>query len=311
MGDNAHTADLLAVHELLSAMKSTLSALGKTFESLGEQTTKVAELGPAMEATHQLALIRDQIDAQYAHQDARMEKFKKLLRDELKEKIAQKFSLRVHALIQEKVEERVEEKVHEQLLNQIPSNLRQDITHHKQQILQVNLTLHNSEARRHNSLLTLSTSDFREPLQPLLRPYPGQCLSPIPSIGLTPPISQTQTPMLSRNISSTSADAATTSSHSTVIEPPTPSPLFPRNIADLFEMSPEQTRKLIEDYDLVRDNANSPDAFPANPTSPESLTDMQGMHTNRFMAYIGVPYQIVPGSASSTSPGPLLTRVYK
>ena len=54
--EDALTPDLLAVHELLSTMKFTLSALGKTFESLGEQTTKVAELGPAMEATHQVSL---------------------------------------------------------------------------------------------------------------------------------------------------------------------------------------------------------------------------------------------------------------
>jgi hypothetical protein len=38
-------------------MKSTLSALGKTFDTLGEQTTKVAELGPAIEATHQVCLL--------------------------------------------------------------------------------------------------------------------------------------------------------------------------------------------------------------------------------------------------------------
>ena len=57
MGDNAPTSDLLAVSELLSTMKSTLSALGKTFETLGEQTSKVAELGPAMEATHQVSLL--------------------------------------------------------------------------------------------------------------------------------------------------------------------------------------------------------------------------------------------------------------
>ena len=57
MGDLKPTPDLLAVNELLSTMKSTLSALGKTFDTLGEQTTKVAELGPAMEATHQVGLL--------------------------------------------------------------------------------------------------------------------------------------------------------------------------------------------------------------------------------------------------------------
>ena len=57
MGDHKPTPDLLAVNELLLTMKSTLSALGKTFDTLGEQTTKVAELGPAIEATHQVCLL--------------------------------------------------------------------------------------------------------------------------------------------------------------------------------------------------------------------------------------------------------------
>jgi hypothetical protein len=57
MDDLKPAPDLLAVNELLSTMKSTLSALGKTFDTLGEQTTKVAELGPAMEATHQVGLL--------------------------------------------------------------------------------------------------------------------------------------------------------------------------------------------------------------------------------------------------------------
>jgi hypothetical protein len=56
IGDLKPAPDLVAVNELLSTMKSTLSALGKTFDTLGEQTTKVAELGPAMEATHQVGL---------------------------------------------------------------------------------------------------------------------------------------------------------------------------------------------------------------------------------------------------------------
>lgn len=52
---NAATAkDVEAVNELLGTMKLTLGALGATFDTLGEQTMKVAELGPAIDANHQV-----------------------------------------------------------------------------------------------------------------------------------------------------------------------------------------------------------------------------------------------------------------
>jgi len=309
MGDNAPTSDLLAVNELLSTMKSTLSALGKTFETLGEQTTKVAELGPAMEATHQVVLIRSQLTAQYARQDVRMQEVKTLLRDVLKEQLAETLRTRVHLLIQEKVEERVKENVRDQLHNQIPSNLRQEITHHKRQILQVQTSLHNSEARRHNALLS-STAAFSEPLRPLHRPYPTQSPSSMPSMSLTTPVSQTRTIVPSPNMSSAHTETTMLPEE---IEPPTPSPLFPRNIADLFAMSPDNARMLVADYGLVKDEGDTPGASPANQNTSESPADTQDMHLNlnRFMAHIGVPYQIVPGSASPMSPAPLVTRIWK
>ena len=46
--------DVEAVDELLSTMKLTLSALGSTLDTLGEQTLHVAALGPAIDANHQV-----------------------------------------------------------------------------------------------------------------------------------------------------------------------------------------------------------------------------------------------------------------
>jgi hypothetical protein len=53
--------DLSDVDELLTTMKQTLGTLGATFDTLGEQTARIATLGPAMDSAHQVssaALIR-------------------------------------------------------------------------------------------------------------------------------------------------------------------------------------------------------------------------------------------------------------
>lgn len=47
--------DLTEVEELLTTMKQTLGALGHTFDTLGEQTARIAKLGPAMDTAHQVS----------------------------------------------------------------------------------------------------------------------------------------------------------------------------------------------------------------------------------------------------------------
>ena len=48
--------DLEAIHELLGTMRETLAALVTTFDHLGEQTARVARLGPAIDTAHQVML---------------------------------------------------------------------------------------------------------------------------------------------------------------------------------------------------------------------------------------------------------------
>lgn len=54
-------ANTAAVNELLMLMKSNLNTLGATFDSLGEQSAKVATLGPAMDTAHQVHQLRRQM----------------------------------------------------------------------------------------------------------------------------------------------------------------------------------------------------------------------------------------------------------
>jgi hypothetical protein len=53
-----------AVNELLALMKLNLNTLGATFDTLGEQSAKVATLGPAMDTAHQIHQLRRQMRTQ-------------------------------------------------------------------------------------------------------------------------------------------------------------------------------------------------------------------------------------------------------
>ena len=46
--------DLSDLNELLATMKQTLGSLGATFDTLGQQTARVAAIGPALETANQV-----------------------------------------------------------------------------------------------------------------------------------------------------------------------------------------------------------------------------------------------------------------
>lgn len=82
------------------------------------------------------------------------------------------------------------------------------------------------------------------------------------------------------------------------IEPPTPSPLFPRKLTDLFTLSPEDTRRLVLDYGLVGPEDDAYDESPIDPKMPVTPIDADIVNTNRdrnlnkFMAHIGVSFRV-------------------
>ncbi|EGO26576.1 hypothetical protein SERLADRAFT_414553 [Serpula lacrymans var. lacrymans S7.9] len=147
------TPELLAANELMANMKATLTTLGRTFDCLGEQTYRISALGPAIQGSHQVSLIRTQLNAQHERQEARMQEVKILLRDVLKAQLAQHLNARVDTMVHERIEREVKERVTKQ----------------------VQTNIYNSEARRHNALLGSNT--VHEALCPLLRPLRVTTLS--------------------------------------------------------------------------------------------------------------------------------------
>lgn len=221
--------DVAGLEQLRQTMQATLGVLGSTFDYLGEQTARVAALGPAVEASHQIHQLRRQVHAQDRKQEERMQEIKSLLQDVLKEQIAEHLRAHVFEMIREKVEEYVAEKVKLALTRQIPDHLRQQVQEHRQHLAEVKRCLHNSEARRANATLRNHGSAIREPLHELL------------------------------------------------MDNGTASELWPNDLAQLFGYSNDTAKRLLDDYELTY----------AHDDPTERLL-------NKFMAHIGVGFQMVP-----------------
>lgn len=182
---------------------------------------------------------------------------------------------------------------------------------YKRQILEVKTSLHNSyatsfveyaladrhsylcrEARRHNALIRSTALD--EPLRPLLRPLSRD----------SSPCSPSST--RKQGASSPKLSDTTFSSHSATaalhydLHSATPSPLFPRDIANMLRLEPDTVRTLMKEYGLMGSGASQSKVVNSGSQQLNSekrdktnqlLIDGEGSreeNVNRFMSFIGV-----------------------
>lgn len=252
------TPELLAVGELVASMKRVVGVLGTTFDSLGEQTARVATLAPALKASAQIKKLRSEVAEQMREQERRVLDTELLLGEAVKQSLSEE----IKAHIRDTVAREVKDRVSYQLNVQIPKNLREQIKHHKRQILEVQRSLHNSEARRHNS--ALGPAALVDELRPLLRPLPSAEQTPLPRTVPPTPVPE---------------DSA-----------PTPSPLFPRDLKALFALKSEEAQTLVKEYGL------GGQAVPITPIEGPDEPDSRERNLNKFMAHIGVSRRRVPNA---------------
>jgi len=156
-----------AVNDLLMLMKTNLNTLGATFDSLGEQSAKVATLGPAMDTAHQIHQLRRQMRNQEKHQDARMNDIRTLVRDNLKVQIAEHMREQIEEQIKAEIALQVKDEVSNQIATHMPIPLAIQAAESQEQLAEVRVSLQNSDARRHNG--HLGRTNLEEPLLPLFR----------------------------------------------------------------------------------------------------------------------------------------------
>ncbi|KAI0072415.1 hypothetical protein K474DRAFT_1667839 [Panus rudis PR-1116 ss-1] len=291
-------------------MKSTCKVLGSTFEVLGEQTMRVAALGPAIDAKRQISSARKSMDEQFKRQEKRMLEVKTMLKDKLLDETF-KGHMRdvVSEIVAEIVKREIAERVRIQLQEQIPQAMRDQVVEYQQKILEVKTSLYNSEARRHNALIQSNSLD--EPLKPLLRPMQSTVNSPAPVSSIpkgsavsakptspppkssspkatttkkttpnTPAAAETDAPdtsALSIQVEGSSTVGSTNTGRPvrprvvTDLAPPTPSPFFPRDLTTLLKLGDNETKTLMQDYGLV------PMRHPGTPLAQEGEAASAGL----------------------------------
>ncbi|KAJ3526370.1 hypothetical protein NM688_g8270 [Phlebia brevispora] len=136
--------DMQAVNELLGTMKCMLGTLGSTFDTLGDQTIKVATLPIAIEAIHQIAAVRKELDERQQRREARMDELKRTLLEEVKTKVHEDLKNAASRIVKEIVRKEVAQRVRTQLQAQITQVMRDDLVAWKQQIAEVKVRLYNS-----------------------------------------------------------------------------------------------------------------------------------------------------------------------
>lgn len=146
-------ANSQAVNELLTMMKGTLNTLGATFDSLGEQSAKVATLGPALDSAHQIHQLRRQMRAQEKHQDARITDIRSFVKDDFKVQIAELMKVQIQEQIKAEIAMQTKNEVDAQIHEHLPIPLHVQAQESQLQLSEVRVQLKNSEARRHNSHL--------------------------------------------------------------------------------------------------------------------------------------------------------------
>lgn len=129
-----------------------------------------------------------------------------------------------------------------------------------------------SEARRYNA--SLGSASWNQYLRPLLRPLPTPEQSPNIVISGAFLLGHSTNPS---PVSARPKAPAPTPTHTSSLltpgginlVPPTPSPLFPRDLKALFSLSPDTAKKLLADYGLD-DSASDPS--PVSPSNTEKAS---------------------------------------
>ncbi|CAE6531087.1 unnamed protein product [Rhizoctonia solani] len=156
------------VREVIVKMKETLGALGINFDSLGDQTAKVATIPSGMETNQEILAVQRHMSRQRRKQDENIEEIKKLLREVAQEQIVEHLRNSVADQVLEIIDDFVEEEVRKQLDEIIPVELQNQVVEQKRQLEEVRRSLHNSEARRANALLR--STHMTDALHKLLLP---------------------------------------------------------------------------------------------------------------------------------------------
>ncbi|PPQ66311.1 hypothetical protein CVT24_007308 [Panaeolus cyanescens] len=307
--------EILAIADLFATMKKTLLVMTNTFSQLGNQAESMISQCHDIKAAEQLKVIQASLEKQIRKQEEDIANLRSGLQAKIKQAIEDKMKKELYALVRDKVHQQIQEKVSQELARQIPAELPEQVTSHRQQVREVKVTIHNTEARHYNATLR---SEKNARLRPLLRPLPTPEQSPVIMISRSSSLdnsSKLPTPLTAYPRAPAPTPIKRTSSNKfrSSLEPipSTPSTLFPADLKALFDLGPEDTKRLLRDYGLssamtptvpkgkglpgVQEEDDITNALEgANEVDEHDQLAAHAKDMNTFMAHIGVPYLMIP-----------------
>jgi len=154
------------IRDVLTTMKQTLGNLGVTSETLDKHSAKVADIDFEYDYGAQIASLRKHMAASEKKQEKRMDDLKTLLKDVLKDEIVPHIRTKIDDQITIEMNAAFEKHVADELSRLISPRHQEQIVQDSQQLGEVHINLHNSEARRANALIR--SNHLNDPLHPLL-----------------------------------------------------------------------------------------------------------------------------------------------
>ncbi|KAH8103533.1 hypothetical protein BXZ70DRAFT_736621 [Cristinia sonorae] len=145
--------EVQGLQETLATMKGSLGSLGQVFDTLGQQTAQMVQIGGELETAQHLNKVRKEMEAQDRKVDDQVEEIKILLQRALQVEIIDHLRQVIEAGVLEQIDEQVKEQVGRILPSYFPQDVLDEVEHYRQQLDEVQRALHNSESRKANSLL--------------------------------------------------------------------------------------------------------------------------------------------------------------
>ncbi|KAI0343513.1 hypothetical protein BDW22DRAFT_1428102 [Trametopsis cervina] len=155
------------VNETIALMKASLGNLGHVFDTIGQQTTQMIQIGGELETAQHLNKVRREMEESGRKQEASIEEIKALLENALQHEIIEHLRELIEAGVMEQIDDIVQEQVAAELPRLIPQSLQDEVANHQRQLEDVQKALHNSESRRANALLR--TTKLTEPLHTIYK----------------------------------------------------------------------------------------------------------------------------------------------
>ncbi|KAG6857712.1 hypothetical protein H0H87_004128 [Tephrocybe sp. NHM501043] len=103
--------DVLAIADLFATLKRTVSTLHSTFDSLGMQTEKMANLAPAIQADQQLEHARSSLEQQILRHEKAMDDVKAVLQHAICDSVVERLKAQIYDAIHENIAKEVESRV--------------------------------------------------------------------------------------------------------------------------------------------------------------------------------------------------------